>query len=280
MVSQIQRWSPQFRHALMTVDRARMMTEDREVDTQITCFYIPRNTQNTFTLTPASRNIHTINDLWKYGRATHRGCLCVWYDGVCSGGESRLQRRRRPRGEGPTLAMWLSEKLRSKAREVCAVWLYVCASVCVCMCKERGRGDAFQWVTLLSAVTQTASRPPTCLTSYQLLWRQTSNNPPPLPCQHKYACLYACRHTNTHADTHFWGDNSRLDNCILDSWRLSISAQRDFLCSAAHFLYESPLFCLLYQYINGLVDKRWRRWKRENEGDTVDEVTRTCHLFP
>lgn len=41
-------------------------------------------------------------------------CVCV-----CGGAEgSRLQRRRRrrPRGKGPTSAMWLSEKLRSKAR--------------------------------------------------------------------------------------------------------------------------------------------------------------------
>lgn len=104
-------------------------------------------------------------------------CVCM-YDGVCvcvaegvdyRGGGGR-------EAKGPTSAMWLSEKLRSKARTGGMCSLTVC--MCVCIGKG-GRVDRpIQWVTLLSAVTQTVSCPPTCLTSYRLLWRQTSNNTP------------------------------------------------------------------------------------------------------
>lgn len=110
--------------------------------------------------------------------------VCVWYVGVCGDDGCALQwwRRRRHRGKGPTSAMWLSEKLRGKAR------MGGMCRVCVCV-RVLSEGRHVHWVTLLSAVTQTACRPSTWLTSYRLLWRHISNSRPPPRTQ---VCIPLC----------------------------------------------------------------------------------------
>lgn len=103
--------------------------------------------------------------------ACTEGVFIVW----CCGGGNRL------RGKGPTSAMWLSEKLRSKAR----MGGMCCQTLCVCVYKARGEGSYYQLSHKLCAVPPPAWPVISCYGDKQV-------TTPPLP-------VGTCMHATTYA---------------------------------------------------------------------------------
>lgn len=119
----------------------------------------------------------------------------VWYDGVC--GDYRGGGGWEARGPIQQCSYRRNWEARPEW-EVCAVLLYVCAQVCVSMCKQRGRVDAFSGSLCYQLSPKLRDVPPPAWQVISCYGDKRVTNPPP-PCRHKYACHTCVTHTYT-----FW----------------------------------------------------------------------------